>query len=155
MLKNCGVGSGSVTVDDLSALLTRCEAEREREVRDRKRALKRHGADESVAATEVNTPSSTSAPSSSSSSSSSLSSFLIDVPLTPTAAALPEPTSFTPVYLSRCPVCLLDLTPSSSLDPRDCLIHARFCLETLHSLSPESSTSSSAEFAMGGFISEE
>ena len=155
VLKNCGVGSGSVTVDDLSALLTRCEAEREREVRDRKRALKRTGADESVAATEVNTPSSTSAPSSSSSSSSSLSSFLIDVPLTPTAAALPEPTSFTPVYLSRCPVCLLDLTPSSSLDPRDCLIHARFCLETLHSLSPESSTSSSAEFAMGGFISEE
>ena len=143
---------GSMSVDELTSLLVRCEAEREREVRERKRSMKRNGED-SVAATEVNTPASTSGPSSSASS-SSLSSFLIDVPLTPSAAVLPETTALTPVYLSKCPVCLLDLTPSSSLDPRDCLIHVRFCLETLHSLSPESSTASS-EFAMGGFISEE
>ena len=156
--------AGSMSVEQLSEMLSRCELEREREVRLlRKRALKRASGDESIAMTELSTPASTppSSSSSASSSSASLSSFLVEVPLSPAAALLPQTTALTPVYLSKCPVCLLDLTPSSSLDPRDCLIHVRFCLETLQSLSPElpqqsaASSSSSAEFAMGGFISEE
>ena len=144
--------AGSLSVDGLSALLSRCEAERDREVRERKRATRRSGEDGAAPPTETNTPSSTA--SSSSSSSSSLSSFLIDVASSPSSVPHSDSSALTPVYLSRCPVCLLDLTPSSSLDPRDCLLHVRFCLETLQSLSPDASKAPS-EFAMGGFLSEE
>ena len=148
--------SGGLTVEELSERLTRCETEREKEIKARRKQLKKTNGelDTSIATTEANTPASD--PPSASSSSTSLSSFLIDVPLTPSHALLPQATDLTPVYLSKCPVCLLSLTPSSSLDPRDCLVHVRFCLETLHSIAPTNSSAlSHSEFATGGFISEE
>ena len=151
--------SGGLTVEELSERLTRCETEREKEIKARRRQLKRTSSehDSSSASTEPNTPNMLASDMlSSSSSATSLSSFLVEVPLTPSHALVPQSTDLTPVYLSRCPVCLLSLTPSSSLDPRDCLVHVRFCLETLQSIAPTNSSAlSHSEFATGGFISEE
>ena len=69
----------------------------------------------------------------------------------------------TAIYMSKCPVCLLELSASFGLvDIRDSLVHVQLCIENIHSIESEmslksstvSSTDGPSEFACGGYVSE-